>query len=219
MKRLLTAAALATALLTIPAEAKVYRFVFKGSVYLVEDDAPAIGVRTGDAIRASFVLDDASATLQTKLDLGGGVYSIYAAPLTGFKLSIGTYSVNQSVADGSLAYMDQSFGADGIVVSISGLPGGPFDSTFTNVQFQARGPTSAIDGSGIGNGFPYDRFDPSFVAFFGNGKSVERVWGSYSLASVSAVPESNTWGFLLAGFGFIGLTMRCRSRGRTLTNG
>ncbi|RSV39463.1 hypothetical protein CA234_15360 [Sphingomonas sp. ABOLE] len=218
MKRLLSVAVLATALWTIPAEAKAYRFIFNGSVYLVEGDASGTGVRTGDAIRASFVLDDASATLQSKLAVGGGIYSIYAVPLTGFRLSIGTYSVNQSVAGGSLVYMDQSFGADGIVVSTSGLPGGPFDSTFTNVQFQARGPTSAIDGSGIGNGFPYDRFEPSFVAFFGNGKSVERVWGSYSLASVSAVPECNTWGFLLAGFGLIGLMMRFRCGGRTLAN-
>jgi hypothetical protein len=108
--------------------------------------------------------------------------------------------------------MDNSFGGDGIVFSLNGLPGGPFNSAFAGVQYQARGLATAIYGTGIGNGLPYTRFVPSFFATFGNGSAVEHLFGTLAV-SLSAAPEPSTWAAMLAGFAVVGSAMRRRRFG------
>jgi hypothetical protein len=212
LSRLFTAAVL-SGICCSPSQAAVYHITATGSVTTVEGNGNGTGPVVGDTIAANFDFDDALATGPTIVPIGGGTYSIYDAPLAGFQLSIGAYRVSYSQLMGNLVYMDESFGSDGIVFSASGLPGGPYGSTFGNVQFQNRGPTTAINGSGIANGLPLDRFTPSFFAAFGDGTFAQRVFGSLSISSTSAVPEPATWAMMIFGMGMVGAALR-RSRSK-----
>jgi hypothetical protein len=197
-------------LISTPSLGKTYDLTWTGTVNAVEGNAPGTTINIGDAIFGSFIFDDSAVSAPTLLPVGGGVYSIYDAPLSLFKLSIGSYSAVFDHITGGLTYNDNAWGQDFIVFGVDGLPGGPFGSTFNNVQFQARGPSSALDGSGIGNGLPYDRLQPSFFASFSDGETTKRIFGSLSVSSVSAVPEPGTWAMMLVGFAMLGVSMRRR---------
>jgi len=189
--------------------AAVHELVWAGAVREVEGDSSRPDIQGGEPILASFSLDDASAAGPVVLALGGGFYSVYSVPVYAFTLSVGSYTITIPDLTATLTYIDNSFGADGIVVTMDGLTGGPFGSTFADVQFQARGPLNAIDDTGIGNGLPYGRFAPSFFAVFGDGSSAERVFGDLTISD-NAVPEPATWIELLIGFGAMGSHIRRR---------
>ncbi len=210
MRRAALAFAAIGAIWSTPAFAGVHHLKWTGSVSTVQSNAAASDIRVGDLIFASLTLDDALATGPTVLPLGGGFYSIYAVPISAFTLSVGSYAVSYSALASALTYIDNSFGGDGIVISMDRLPGGPFGGTFADVQFQARGPSTAIDDTGIGNGLPYERFTPSFFVAFGGGGSGARVFGDLAVSD-STVPEPATWLELLIGFGMMGPLLRRRA--------
>lgn len=101
--------------------------------------------------------------------------------------------------------MNDSWDRDGIVIGFDGLPGGPFGSTFTNIQFQAR---DLIGTGGIANGLPLNRFATSFFGGFGGSNTSARVYGDLSIDG--AVPEPATWALMILGFGAVGYAMRRR---------
>lgn len=209
--KLMIGLAACAVLASAPAPATIYDLQWTGDVYLVEGDAPGSDIQVGDHIAGSFVYDDSQLGSPTLLPLGGGVYSIYSAPLAQFAIVIGSYAASAAQIGGTLTYMDDSFGRDGIVLTTEGLAGGPFGSTFASIQLQARGPTTAIDGAGSANGLPYDRLETSFFAIFSDGSSAKRVFGTLRLAEPNVIPEPATWALIVSGFGAVGYAMRRRS--------
>lgn len=195
-----------------PASAATYLFNVSGKVTNVEGDAPGSAVAIGDPILGSFTYDDSSIGTGAVLSIGGGSYTIYDAPFTNLQLSVGSYNISYSSFVGSITYMDNAFGQDGIVFLLGGLPGGPFSSTLGNFQLQARGPSTAINSSGATNGLPLDRFETSFFGGFTNGSASKRIYGSLAIAEASAVPEPATWNMMLAGVALIAFQLRTRRR-------
>ena len=190
-----------------PVAATTYQVRYTGKVTIVEGDAQGSEISVGDAIAAQFLFDDALIGSPTVLPIGGGTSTIYFAPISMLTLGVGSYGQSSSQIGASLSYANDSFNQDILTFGVGGLAGGPFGSTFSNVQFQARGATSALDGSGIGNGLPYDRLTPSFFAVFGDGSTSKRVFGNLEV-SISPVPESTTWTMMILGFGAIGYAIR-----------
>lgn len=191
------------------AMARTYDLSFTGWVNAIEGEALTPRINIGDPIVASFTFDDAAVTGPTVLPIGGGTYSIYDATLSRFALAAGSYSVNEAIRASSLVYNDGAFGQDFIVFAIEGLA---YGESPISLQFQFRGPTSAIDGAGISNGLPLDRFTPSLFATLTDGTNVERVYGDLNLVVNSAVPEPSTWVMMLVGFGMVGFGHRFRGR-------
>lgn len=189
--------------------ARAYALSFTGSVNAIEGEALTPRISIGDPILASFTFDDAAVTGPTVLPIGGGAYSIYNATLSRFALAAGSYSVNEATRASSLVYNDEAFDQDFIVFAIEGLAYGE-DSI--SLQFQFRGPTSAINGAGISNGLPLDRFTPSLFATLSGGTKVERVYGDLNVVMNSAVPEPSTWAMMMIGFVCVGVTSRYRAR-------
>jgi hypothetical protein len=198
-----------------PASATVYSLRWTGAVNEVQGGLPGSDIQIGDTISASFTIDASQPGASTMLPLGGGFYSIYNdVPVSGFAFSIGSYATNFSSDGVSLTYVDDSFGMDGIVLGLNGLSGGPFGSTFADIQFQASGPPSAIDGSGTGNGLPYGLLIPRFFAVFGDGTNEERVFGDLTVWE-DVVPEPGAWALMIGGLGLAGAALRAR-RGEQL---
>lgn len=191
-----------------PLHAATHNVDSLGTVNLIEGSATGSEIRDGDQIFWTFALDESELGTSTVLPIGGGSYTIYAALLTSFSIKIGTYSYGSNSVAADLTFMDDSWGQDGIVISVTGLPGGPFGSGFSNIQFQGRSTINAIGDSGIGNGLPLGRFDLSMFAFFGDGNVSKRVYGNLELASPAGIPEPSGWCMMLAGLFLTGALIR-----------
>lgn len=210
MAKIAVGLGIAAAFFAAPSSAAVFTFAWSGSVSAIQGEASGADIDTGAPISARFRFDDMTAGAAAVLPFGGGTYSIYNIQLTDFSLSIGSYVVNQPRLQGSLTYMDNTFGGDGLVF-LAYLPGGPFGSTSTSVQFQGRGPVSSIDGTGLANGVPFERFQSALFANFATGNGAKRVFGDLTLNAVSPVPEPDSWMLMISGFLLIGCAMRTRN--------
>lgn len=204
------ALAAASLFAAVPSAAAVYQFDLTGTITSTEGDAPGNDIVPGAVIAGRFTYDDNTRSTPNVLALGGGTYTIYSTLFTNLQLNVGSYSLNYASFSGSITYMDDTFGQDGIVFLFGGLPGGPFGSIFANFQLQARGPTNAIDGSGAANGLPLNRFDTSFFGGFGNENTSKRLFGTLAITPVNSVPEPITWVMMLIGFGAVGFALRRR---------
>lgn len=207
MKKMLLATLLAIS--PLPVNAATYNLALDGDLYLVDGpDNGDLGV--GDSISARFSFDPGLARYANTLSLGGGTYTIYEGPLDRFNVTVGSYHYS-GPARAAIYYINDVWGSDGIVFGIGGLPGGPFESFLTNLQFRFNGPGDVIDENGILNGLPYDQLTPDFFASFIGNNSSTRVFGTLQVSAV-AVPEPSTWLVLFIGFGVIGVAIRRRSR-------
>lgn len=194
-----------------PVSASVYVVQFSGSVDQTQGNLASGDIVAEDTIKGSFSFDTDQAQLGSVLTLGGGTSSNYTVPLLNLALSIGSFPALASGGSGSIYYQDNVFGSDAFGFVFGG-PGGPFGSTFSNFQIQARGDPSLLDGNGIANGFPFSLSNNSFFGSFSNGTDTTRIYGPLQVTASpeSAVPEPATWMMLLLGFGAIGASMRKR---------
>lgn len=208
--RQLTIAAALTFAMAAPSNAATYLYNVSGTITSTEGNASGAGISVGDTILGSFAYDDSLLGAGTVIPLGGGTNTIYSAQLSQLQLSVGSYNVSYAPFTGSITYGDNVFGQDSIVFLLGGLPGGPFGSTFANLQLQARGPAGAINADGSANGMPLERFQTSFFGSFGNGTTSKRVFGTLDITAASAVPEPATWAMMILGFGMTGFQLRRR---------
>lgn len=193
-----------------PASAQQQTLTWTGAIQNLDGATQSGSLQRGDEINSQFSFDLSSATKAIDQSLGGGVYSIYYLPTTDFRFSVGSYSFADASRTATLVYMNDSWDRDGIVIGFDGLPGGPFGSTFTNIQFQARGARDAIGTGGIANGLPLNRFATSFFGGFGGPNTSARVYGDLSIDG--PVPEPVTWMMMILGFGAVGYAMRRRPK-------
>lgn len=206
---------LMTMLVAFPLQAAVYPIDYSGNVTLIEGNASGSEIGHNDQISWKSVFDESQLSNPVMLEIGGGTYTIYNVILSNFSLRIGSFEFLGSPVSANLTFMDNSWGMDGIVLSVGGLPGGPFGSSFSNVQFQGRGSVNSIDNSGIGNGLPLSRFDTSFFAIFGDSNTSKRVFGNLTPVKSSAVPEPSSWIMLIVGLLVSGHQLRRKyKRGR-----
>ena len=187
-----------------------------GAVTSIEGNLAGNGVEVGDSITSSFSIDVDNLGSSTVLSIGNGEYSIYSSALFDFTFRVGEYVAFGSSQAGTITYIDNSFGADGIVISPSTLPGGPFDSERALFQFQFRGPTDLIGSQGAVNGLPLAVFDPRFFGIFANDSGANMIFGNLSISVSSSVPEPTTWVSMLLGFGLVSAAIRrTRRKGPT----
>lgn len=193
----------------LPVEAATYRLAFDGRLSIV--DGPDNGdLVVGDSIAAQFAFDTDLATYATTLPLGGGTYTIYESPLDNFLVRVGAYAYS-GPARATIYYINDVWGGDGVVFAVGGLPGGPFDSFLTNLQFRFNGQGDVLDEDGILNGLPYDQLTPDFFAGFVGDNTSTRIFGTLNVSAM-AVPEPGAWLMLVLGFGLIGSAIRAKSR-------
>lgn len=199
-----------------PANATTFLYNVSGTITNTEGNAIGSDIAVGDTILGSFTYDDSLLGAGTVIPLGGGAYTNYTVQFSQLQLAVGSYNVSYAPFTGTIAYGDNVFGQDLIVFVLGGLPGGPFGSTFANLQLQARGPITAINESGAANGMPLDRFQTSFFGAFGNETTAKRVYGTLSISAASAVPEPTTWAMMILGFGLTGFQLRRRRTSKSL---
>jgi hypothetical protein len=221
IKRWRMAAAVAVGLFSAAsADAAVYLVQISGTISETQGDASAGDIVVGDAVTGSFLVDTSAPILEATLPLGGGTTTVYSVPLNDYSLQVGAYVVQTAVNAATLYYQDDVFGTDGFGFALDGQPGGVFASTFSNVQFQARGASGLLNSSGLGNGLPFNQSSNSFFGSFSNGVDAVRVYGglNVTVSEQSQLPEPSTWVMLFIGFGAAGAALRrWRHKGKART--
>lgn len=214
-----------------PASAAVRTLAWTGSVTQVTGPVPiSPTVAVGDSIFGRLVFNDFVNSSPTIQSAGGGQIKTYTVNYSEVFVRVGSFEMGWG-GSGALSYMDNVDGRDALVL-VPIILHGPvgeamFGASNVNFQFWNEGPTSVLNDSGLGNGFPFESLTPRFAATFRFADAdFASIGGSllpYAGEGIpprapipAGVPEPSTWALLVLGFAAIGTALRSARRERQI---